>query len=119
VITGELLQGTGTEQISPAITDMSDAQSGTINPKGGDGGTHAVLVRVCFGGLENVLIGEVNGAEQSLGPRAPRGLGISDNGQRRIFLACHAMLYNSFYRQSAGDFAMRFPAHAIGKDEKV
>jgi len=36
-----------------------------------------------------------------------------------IILRVGAMLHYGFHRESAGDFTMRFAAHAIGKHKKV
>src|SRR5437870_10400622 len=119
MIPRELGQTAAAEQISAAVAYVSDAESCVIDPYRRESCAHAALLFVCFGGLENISIGQMNGRRKTFRARAPLGLYGPDNLGRRIGLEVQAMLHDCFNSHRAGNFSVSFASHAVGKHKEV
>src|SRR5271163_2716508 len=118
VIVGELLQRAGAQDVGAAVAYVREAHAVIGNPERGERGAHASLFGVLGGGFKYFFIGEVNGAGKALGFGAPAGLCFAKDGQSGIIFAFDAVFDDGFNGQGTGDFAVRFAAHAVGKNEE-
>src|SRR5271165_7057108 len=118
VIAGELLQGTGAQNVGSAVAHVREAQAILRDPYSGEGGAHAALFGMPRGGFKDFFIGQMHGAREALGTRGPARLGLAKNRQSGIVFAFQAMLDDGFHRQGAGHFAVGFAAHAVGQHEQ-
>src|SRR5882762_8129323 len=119
MILRELQQAANTQKIGAAVPDVSDAEFRAVNPRGGHGRAHALLFRMFFRRLKDAFIRQVNGARKPSRSDTQVRLRLAEKWSGWVLLRLDAMLHEGFHRESAGNFTMRFAAHAIGKNKKV
>src|SRR5229473_2858729 len=115
----ELKQAAAAEQIGATVADVSDAEFCAIDPHCRQCRAHAALIRILFGGLENILVGQMDGDRKPFCPGAPIGLYRADDLSRGIGLDVEAMLHDRFHRHGAGYFTVGFAPHAVRKHKEV
>src|ERR1700731_1131312 len=77
------------------------------------------MIRIFFGGLENGPVGQMDSRSKVFCPSAPIRLYCADDLGGRIGFGVEAVLHDCFNSHGAGDFAMDFASHAVGKHEEV
>jgi len=81
---------------------------------------HAVPIRIFFGGLENVPVARWTAGGKVFCPGAPIGMYCADDRGRRIVSSRRGSVFHDcFNSHGAGDFAVGFAPHAVGKHEEV
>ena len=113
------MKGSAAKQINAAVADVGDAEVHAVDPRGGEGGTHAQLFGMLFGGLKNFLIGEMDCAGQTLRSGSKAGLWFAYQRRLGIFNAFKTVLHDGFDSQCAGNLAMSFTAHPIRENIEV
>ena len=72
-----------------------------------------------FGGFINTTIREMNGTDKPLGLCGKAERWIAVKRSNWICFGFQAVFFDCFHCKRAGDFAMGFAAHSIGKDKEV
>jgi hypothetical protein len=72
-----------------------------------------------FRRFEDAPVGQVDGARKPSRSAAQTRLLLTVKWSGWILLCVDAMLHYGLHRESAGDFTVRFAAHAIGEHIKV
>jgi hypothetical protein len=98
---------------------MSNAYFRAVNPHGSHRRTHALLFRMFFRRFKDAPVGQVDGARKPSRFAAQARVLLTVKWSSWIHLRVGAMLDEGLHRESAGDFTMRFAAHAIRKYKKV
>src|SRR5262252_4790863 len=98
---------------------MGDAQGVSVDPHCGQRRAHSALFGMRFRRFEDVPVREIDSTDEALGLLREAGSGISVKWRSGIDISIHAMLYDSLDSESAGNFSVRFAAHAVGEDIQV
>jgi len=77
------------------------------------------MIRILFGGLENGPVGQMDGRSKVFCPGAPIGLYCADDLSCGIGIGVEAVFHDRFNSHGAGDLAVDFAPHAVGKHEEV
>src|SRR5713226_72304 len=119
MIAGKLKQIAAAEQIRAAVADVRDAEFFAVDPHRRKSGAHAVLFGVLFGGLENISVGQMHGGRKAFCPLAQMRIYLAEDLILRSAFVVEAVFHHRFYSQFAGDFAVGFASHAVGKYKEV
>src|SRR5437899_9992921 len=72
-----------------------------------------------FPGLNNLLIGEMNGAQKTAALWRQTRFRFAEHRRGRIFSTLYAVLHNRFHGERTSHFAMSFAAHSVREHKKV
>ena len=98
---------------------MREGEPLSFDPPGDNRRPHAFVAGIGARHFEHFAIGEVNSACQAIRAFRYIRLRLSEDRRRAAVFSLLAMGYDSFHREIAGHFAMRFTTHAIRQNVQI